>query len=157
TSWRSTTTLSESFAWALTSCGLLVSLLFVIVLLLDVTSYRYHQQRLNFVWFEDLGDLLARWNETGFVGARAADRSGAELDGGKWVGPVLILLLCEGVAILAWWRGYAKLVRPLLSRFSRGAVLAPNLILLIALSIGLTGFHRRGPEAILAADISSAA
>jgi len=154
---RGATTFSASVGRALTGCGVLVGLLFVIVLLLDVTSYRDHQQRVTFAFFEYLRDLPARWTQTGFIQSRAEGQGGVGSEGGKWVEPVLGFLLCESVAILAWWRGYAKLVRPLLSRWSRGAVLAPSLILLLALSIGLTGFHRRGPGAVLGADISSTA
>ena len=150
--------LSESYGRALTAIGLMVVLLLMVLLLLDIGYYRYNQQRLNFVFFEYLGDLLTQWKETGLIGSQAAGQTGAELeDRGKWAGIVLGFLFCESVAILAWWRGYARLIRPLSSRLSHRMVLVPNLLLLLALAIGLTGFHHRGPEAIRAADISSAA
>jgi phosphoglycerol transferase MdoB-like AlkP superfamily enzyme len=147
-----------SYGRALTAAGLVVGLLLVVLLLLDIGYYRFNQQRLNFVFFEYLGDLFTQWNETGLIGSQAAGQTGAELeDRGKWAKIVLSFLFCESVAILAWWRVYAALVRPLSRRLTRGRVLVPNLLLLIALPIGLTGFHHRGPEAIRAADISSAA
>ena len=151
-------TLSESFSRSLTVAGSVVGLLLMVLLLLDIGYYRFNQQRLNFVFFEYLGDLITQWKETGFIGSQAAGQTGAELeDRGKWAGIVLGFLFCESVAILAWYRGYAHLLRALSSQLAHGTVLVPNLLLLLALAIGLTGFHHRGPEAIRAADISSAA
>ncbi|HEX5550064.1 MAG TPA: LTA synthase family protein [Nitrospira sp.] len=151
-------TLSESYSRSLTVAGSVVGLLLMVLLLLDIGYYRFNQQRLNFVFFEYLGDLITQWKETGFIGSQAAGQTGAELeDRGKWAGPVLGFLFCESVAILVWYRGYARLLRALSSRLAHGTVLVPNLLLLLALAIGLTGFHHRGPEAIRAADISSAA
>jgi len=148
----------ESYGGGLTVAGVLTGFLLVVLLLLDIGYYRYNQQRLNFVFFEYMGDLLAQWKETGVVGSQAAGQTGAELqDGGKWAGLVLGYLACEAVAVLVWWRGYASLIRPMLARLASGPALLSNLMLLLALAVGLTGFHRRGPEAIRAADISSAA
>jgi phosphoglycerol transferase MdoB-like AlkP superfamily enzyme len=146
----------QSYGRLVTTAGWVTGLLLVILLLLDIGYYRYNQQRLNFVFFEYLGDLLAQWKETGVVGSQAAGQTGAELeDRGKWGGLVLGFLFCETAAVVAWWQGYARL-RPRLSRLT-GPVLLWNVVLLGALAIGLTGFHHRGPEAIRAADISSAA
>src|SRR5262249_56150300 len=55
-----------------------------------------------------------------------------------------------------WW-GCGGMVSPVVSRFMNGSVLVPGMLLLGGLAVGLTGFHPRGPEAIRAADISSAA
>jgi phosphoglycerol transferase MdoB-like AlkP superfamily enzyme len=146
----------HSYGRVVTVTGALTGLLLVILLLLDIGYYRYNQQRLNFVFFEYLGDLLVQWKETGVFGSQAAGQTGAELeDGRKWGGLVLGFLLCESVAILAWWSVYARLRL----RFTglTGPSLLSNIILLGALGVGLTGFHPRGPEAIRAADISSAA
>jgi hypothetical protein len=149
---------SQSYGHALTVTASVVGLLLIVLLLLDIGYYRYNQQRLNFVFFEYLGDLITQWRETGVIQSQAAGQTGAELeDSRKWAWIVLGFLFFEAVAILAWYRGYARLIRPLLIRFSDGAVLLPNLFLLAGLGIGLTGFHHRGPEAIRAADISSAA
>ena len=148
----------ESYGGGLTVAGVLTGLLLVVLLLLDIGYYRYNQQRLNFVFFEYLGDLLTQWKETGVIGSQAAGQTGAELeDRGKWAGPVLGFLACQAVAMFAWWRGYAGVVRPVLGRLAAGPAFVSNLLLLLALAIGLTGFHHRGPEAIRAADISSAA
>jgi hypothetical protein len=155
---RSGRALSTSYGRAVTVTGSVVGMLLVVLLLLDIGYYRYNQQRLNFVFFEYLGDLITQWKETGIIGSQAAGQTGAELeDRGKWAGIVLSFLFYESVAILAWWRVYAALIRPWSSRLVHGRVLVPNLLLLLALAVGLTGFHPRGPEAIRAADISSAA
>jgi len=148
----------NAYRGALTVAGVLTGLLLVVLLLLDIGYYRYNQQRLNFVFFEYLGDLLAQWKETGVVGSQAAGQTGAELeDRGKWMGLVLGFLLCESAAVIAWWWGYTSLIRPILTRLATDRGFLSNLTLLLALAVGLTGFHHRGPEAIRAADISSAA
>jgi hypothetical protein len=147
----------HSYGRLVTAAGWVTGLLLVILLLLDIGYYRYNQQRLNFVFFEYLGDLLAQWKETGVVGSQAAGQTGAELeDRGKWGGLVLGFLFCETAAIVAWWQGYSRLTPLLSSRLTVPASLS-NVLLLAALAVGLTGFHHRGPEAIRAADISSAA
>jgi phosphoglycerol transferase MdoB-like AlkP superfamily enzyme len=110
------------------------------------------------VFFEYVGDLFTQWQESGLKGSQAAGQTGAELDDrGKWTGTVLSFLLFEIVAIAAWWFCFTRMVRPALSRLTQGAVFAPNMLLLVGFAVGLTGFHHRGPEAIRAADISSAA
>ena len=148
---------SRSYGRLLTAAGTLTAVLLVVLLLLDIGYYRYNQQRLNFVFFEYLGDLLVQWKETGVVGSQAAGQTSAELEaGGKWAGLVLGFMFCETAAVLAWSRVFSSLRRrwaPLVS----GRTLVSNLALLLALAVGLTGFHPRGPEAIRAADISSAA
>jgi phosphoglycerol transferase MdoB-like AlkP superfamily enzyme len=138
--------------------GTVMGVLLVVLLLVDIGYYRYNQQRLNFVFFEYVGDLVTQWKETGPVGSQAAEQTGAELkDRGKWTGTVLGFLLFEVIVITAWWFCFTGMVRPWLSRLTHGAVLAPNMLLLVGFAAGLTGFHHRGPEAIRAADISSAA
>jgi phosphoglycerol transferase MdoB-like AlkP superfamily enzyme len=149
---------SNGYGRVLMVAGPAVGLLFVILLLVDIGYYRYNQQRLNFVFFEYVGDLLAQWRDSAFLGASAAEQTGAELDDrSKWAGTVLGFLLCETLVILAWWAVFTRSVRPALSRVARGAALVPSLVLLMGLAAGLTGFHHRGPEAIRAADITSAA
>lgn len=146
----------RSYGRLLTTAGGVTGLLLVTLLLLDTGYYRYNQQRLNFVFFEYLGDLLTQWNETGVIGSQAAGQTGAELqDRGKWGSLVLGFLFWETAAIIAWWQAFARL-RTRLSGFT-GPSLVSNVMLLAAIAIGLTGFHHRGPEAIRAADISSAA
>ena len=144
----------HTYGRLLTAAGAVMGVLLVVLLLLDIGYYRYNQQRLNFVFFEYLGDLLVQWKETGVVGSQAAGQTGAELEeGGKWAGLVLGFMFCESAAILAWSRIFASLRRKWVPR----RTLLSNVFLLLALAVGLTGFHPRGPEAIRAADISSAA
>ena len=138
--------------------GTVMGILLVVLLLVDIGYYRYNQQRLNFVFFEYVGDLLTQWKETGLKGSQAAGQTGAELDDrGKWAGTVLGFLLFEMIAIVAWWCCFTRIAKPVLGRLTQGTVLAPNMMLLVGFAVGLTGFHHRGPEAIRAADISSAA
>src|SRR5262245_52035620 len=140
------------------AAGSIIAILLVVLLLLDIGYYRFNQQRLNFVFFEYVGDLLTQWKETGLKGSQAAGQTGAELgDHGKWIGTVLGFLFFEMLAVVTWWWCFTRMVKPVVSRFMNGSVLVPSMVLLVALAVGLTGFHHRGPEAIRAADISSAA
>jgi hypothetical protein len=70
---------SPTYGRVLTAAGTITGLLLVVLLLLDIGYYRYNHQRLNFVFFEYLGDLLVQWKETGVVGSQAAGQTGAEL------------------------------------------------------------------------------
>jgi len=138
--------------------GTVVAIFLIALLLMDIGYYRYNHQRLNFVFFEYVDDLLTQWKETGLRGSQAAGQTGAELDAsGKWAGTVVGFLLSELMAILVWWWCFTRMARPVVSRLTQGSVLAPNMMLVVGLAVGLTGFHHRGPEAIRAADISSAA
>lgn len=138
--------------------GSVIAILLVALLLVDIGYYRFNQQRLNFVFFEYVGDLLTQWKETGLKESQAAGQTGAELDDhGKWTGTVLGFLFFEMLAVVTWWWCFTRMVGPVVTRFTNGAVLVPSVVLLMGLAVGLTGFHHRGPEAIRAADISSAA
>jgi hypothetical protein len=104
----------------------------VTLLLVDIGYYHFNQQRLNFVFFEYVGDLVTQWTETGFRGSQAAEQTGAELhDRGKWAGRVLGFILLETMAIATWWFCFTRVVRPALSWASRGGVLVPNAMLLV--------------------------
>ena len=48
----------QSYGRLMTAAGWATGLLLVTLLLLDIGYYRYNQQRLNFVFFEYLGDLF---------------------------------------------------------------------------------------------------
>ncbi len=146
------------YRWALVITGTVMGLFLVALLLVDIGYYRFNQQRLNFVFFEYVGDLMTQLTETGFRGSQAAEQTGAELhDRGKWVGSVVGFILLETIAIATWWFCFTRMVRPALSWLSRGRVPASNVILLVGFVGGLTGFHHQGPYAIRLTDISSSA
>ena len=138
--------------------GTVLAMLLIVLLLADIGYYRYNQQRLNFVFFEYVGDLLTQWKEGGLQASQAAEQTGAELDDrGKWAGTVAGFLLLETTAVAGWWLCFTRMMRPALIRLGQKGAFAPNMLLLLGLAAGLSGFDHRGPEAIRAADISSAA
>jgi phosphoglycerol transferase MdoB-like AlkP superfamily enzyme len=146
------------YRWVLIIAGTVMGLFLVVLLLVDIGYYHFNQQRLNFVFFEYVGDLVTQLTETGLRGSQAAEQTGAELhDRGKWVGRVLGFILLETMAIATWWFCFTRMVRPALSWLGRGVVPAPNVILLVGFVGGLTGFHYQGPYAIRTTDISSSA
>ncbi|HSB45108.1 MAG TPA: LTA synthase family protein [Nitrospira sp.] len=143
---------------SLVVAGMVMALLLVVLLLVDIGYYHFNQQRLNFVFFEYVGDLMTQWTETGLRGSQAAEQTGAELhDRGKWAGMVAAFLLLQATAITAWWFSFTRLVKPTLSWLGRGGVPAPNVILFMGFVGGVTGFHHQGPYAIRLTDISSTA
>src|SRR5512138_2127777 len=96
--------LKTGYRWTLTIVGTLMGLLLVVLLLVDVGYYHFNQQRLNFVFFEYVGDLVTQWTETGLRGSQAAEQTGAELhDGGKWTGRVMGFILLQALAVMGWW------------------------------------------------------
>jgi len=144
--------------WALVITGTVMGLFLVALLLVDIGYYHFNQQRMNFVFFEYVGDLMTQLTETGLRGSQAAEQTGAELhDRGKWVGRVVVFILLETIAITTWWFCFTRMVSPALGWLSRGRVPAANVILLVGFVGGLTGFHHQGPYAIRLADISSSA
>ena len=143
---------------SLAGAGTVMGLLLVVLLLVDVGYYHFNQQRLNFVYFEYVGDLVTQLTETGARGSQAAEQTGAELhDREKWFGMVAGFILLQALAVTAWWFCFTRMVRPALDWLSRGAVPALNVILLVGFAGGLTGFHPQGPYAIRITEISSSA
>ena len=150
--------LVTGYRWTLAVAGTVTGLLLVVLLLVDVGYYHFNQQRLNFVFFEYVGDLVTQLTETGLRGSQAAEQTGAELhDRGKWIGMVAGFILLQVLACTAWWFCFTRMVRPALDWLSRKAVPALNVILLVGFAGGLTGFHPQGPYAIRITEISSSA
>ena len=113
------------------AAGSVIAILLVALLLVDIGYYRFNQQRLNFVFFEYVGDLLTQWKETGLKESQAAGQTGAELDDhGKWTGTVLGFLFFVMLAVVTWWWCFTRMVGPVVSRFTNGAVLVPSVVLL---------------------------
>ena len=150
--------LMAGYRWPLAIIGTVTGILLVVLLLVDVGYYHFNQQRLNFVFFEYVGDLVTQWTETGLRSSQAAEQTGAELhDGGKWAGRVVGFILLQAMAVIGWWFCFTRIVRPALRWLNRGTVLASNVIFLVGFVGGATGFHYQGPYAIRITDISSSA
>jgi phosphoglycerol transferase MdoB-like AlkP superfamily enzyme len=146
------------FHWGFVIAGTMMGLFLVTLLLVDIGYYNYNGQRLNFVFFEYVGDLMTQRTETGLRGSQAAEQTAAELnDRGKWIGQVLGFVLLEAIAVATWWLCFARMVIPAISWMDRRSVFVSNVILLSAFAGGLTGYHYQGPYAIRLTDISSSA
>lgn len=146
----------EAYRRDITALGTGMALLLIVLLLIDIGYFQYNHQRLNFVFFEYIGDLVTQWSETGFQESQAAEQTGAELeDSGKWAGTVLGFLLFEALAIGLWWVCFTRFISPALGWLGRGVLPAPNVMLVVGFVGGLTGFHYQGPYAIRLTEISS--
>ncbi|WP_455245759.1 hypothetical protein, partial [Petrachloros mirabilis] len=129
---RRTNQAVSGWRWSFVATGTVTGLFLIVLLLVDVGYYHFNQQRLNFVFFEYVGDLMTQLQENGLQGSQAAEQTGAEVhNSGKWAGMVLGFLLLEATAIALWGLLFARFVRPALSRFNQGLVPAPNVILLV--------------------------
>jgi sulfatase-like protein len=125
-------------------------------LTIDVGYYRFNKQHLDFVFFEYVGDLVAQTSEIGLDSAQAAQQTTAELrDGAKWVPYIAGFFLCELAAIAIWWWLAPRLLSTLCNLQTTTTPAFANTLLVVGFVSGLMGFHRKGPEAIRTADISS--
>src|SRR5262249_22119819 len=89
------------------AAGSVIAILLVALLLVDIGYYRFNQQRLNFVFFEYVGDLLTQWKETGLKESQAAGQTGAGLDEQrKWAGTGRGFLFSDMLADGAWGGGF---------------------------------------------------
>jgi phosphoglycerol transferase MdoB-like AlkP superfamily enzyme len=136
----------------------LFGLLILIVLIIDMGYYHYNHQRLDFVFFEYLDDLMALHAEPGMRGAQAGQQTMAELgETLNWALRVLKFLFVEGLAVGAWWFGFKYVIRqPRFSRYAPRRPYTATLVVAICLAVAGMGFHPLGPYAIRTVAIRSA-
>jgi phosphoglycerol transferase MdoB-like AlkP superfamily enzyme len=136
----------------------LFGLVILIVLIIDMGYYYYNHQRLDFVFFEYLDDLMALHSESGMRGAQAGQQTVAELkETVSWAVRLLTFLSVEGLAIGAWWFGFKNVVRqPRFYRYAPRRPYAATLAVAICLAVAGMGFHPHGPYAIRIVAIRSA-
>jgi phosphoglycerol transferase MdoB-like AlkP superfamily enzyme len=148
----------QGFKWGAAVCGGLL----LIVLLIDFGYYHFNQQRLNFVFFEYLGDLIggsqpsvdpdgSTQSSTQSIGQTSAELQ----QFGKWAGPVGGFFLAQLIVLTGWWRLVTRYIG---SRLVAHDLRRPRMMLvvfLLSLSGGAMGFHSKGPYAIRVAAINS--
>ncbi|MCH6556647.1 MAG: LTA synthase family protein [Nitrospirae bacterium] len=144
------------------SCGA-VGVLLMVLLIVDMGYYGYNQQRLNFVFFEYLGDLFvqarggAATTEHATMGDQAIRQSAAELgEVTKWGGRLIGFFLMQAVAIGGWWLLFRRAIEPALARWETAVPGRVNAMVVLGLIIGAAGAHPQGPYAIRIVEISSA-
>ncbi|MFQ5932414.1 MAG: LTA synthase family protein, partial [Nitrospiraceae bacterium] len=144
------------------SCGA-VGLLLMALLTVDMGYYGYNQQRLNFVFFEYLGDLFVQarggavTTEHATMGDQAIRQSTAELgEVKKWGGRLVGFFLMQAVAIGGWWVLFRRVIEPGLTRWETAVPGRTNAMVVLGLIIGVAGAHPQGPYAIRIVEISSA-
>ncbi|MGH7165498.1 MAG: LTA synthase family protein, partial [Nitrospiraceae bacterium] len=128
----------------------LIGGLFLVLLTANMGYYHYSHQYLDFVFFEYLDDLLAQGPGQA---SQATLQTEAELEEGKrWGLKLASFLAIEGAVILAWWVGFRR-TGGLSVPWSSDR--ASNLVVIVALLVGLTGFHPYGPWSVQRVGIPS--
>lgn len=148
----------------LVGASLLVGLLLLAVLVVDMGYYGYNQQRLDFVFFEYVDDLLTQRSApaeaTGgaTTPSQASRQTSAELKAGdKWGPRVLAFLVMQALVIGALWLAFRQAIRPALSSWEAASPRRAAGMLAAGLVLGAMGLHPQGPYAIRIAPISSTA
>ena len=117
-----------------------------LVLVLDMAYYGYNHRRLDFVFFEYIGDLFGNDRvET----SQAALQTQAEMqDAWKWGQRVALFVMAQVAAIVAWWYLFRGVVEPSLGRLKSMVPRHANLLLVVGLMGGIMGFHPYGPWSV---------
>ena len=147
----------RTYVRTLTVTALVITVAFFAVLVIDMGYYLYSGQRLDFVFFEYVGDVLdqavsgtAAAGQTQ-VGRQTAAEAG---DVGKWVAPVAGFVVLEVAFIAAWVAVFRRWLRPALEAALGAAPRATVLVLAVVVAAGAWGFHPSGPETVQAARVS---
>jgi len=143
--------------------ALLVGLFIIGFVTVDMGYYGYSRQHLDFVFFDYIDDLIAPTSEqvdaeaqTGVLESQAFQQTEAELkEAGKWGGRLVGFFLVLSVAVLLWWKAFRRIVAPALARWESVSPRATTAMFFIALVIGMTGLHPKGPWAIARVGIDS--
>jgi hypothetical protein len=153
--WRGIMPRANVYRRGLTIASILVAFLLLTLLIVDTAYYIHSQHRLDFAFFEYLGDVSMQGGGRAEA-AQAAQQTRAELRGGeRWVLSLGGLMVFEAVIIAAWWLGYGRILGPRLAGWASSRPLTMTLVLVLALVGGATGFHPRGASAIRVVDIDN--
>jgi hypothetical protein len=127
---------------ALNRAFIMMGCLLLLVLIADVGYYGFSQQRMNFVFFEYLDDLLrTSGNETG--ASQAAEQTAAELsEGGKWGIRLGAFLFLEALALGGWCLVFGRKIGPMLTRCETQR---PVMALVMLMTILIGGWAGLGP------------
>ena len=148
----------QGFKWGAALCGGFL----LVLLLIDFGYYHFNQQRLNFVFFEYLGDLIGGsqpshdQNGSSHSSTQSVGQTSAELQQfGKWAVPVGGFFLAQLIVMAGWWWLVTRHIGARLIAHDHRRPRMMLLIFVLSLSGGATGFHLKGPYAIRVASINS--
>ena len=146
---------ASPWARALVPFAAAIGLLLLLTVTVDMGYYLYSQQRLDFVFFEYLGDLLDQTAASDVAQSQVGRQTGAELgEIGRWALPVAIFAAVMALTIAAWRSVFRRLVDPALARAEQRAPRTTAAALVLAGVAGSVGLHPDGDEAIRRAAIS---
>ena len=146
----------RTYVRALTITSVVVTVAFFVVLTIDMGYYRYSGQRLDFVFFEYVGDVLDQARSgTAAAETQVGRQTAAEAgEVSKWIAPVAGYLALEIGFIAGWALVFRLRLRPALAAAQSAAPRVTVLVLAVIVAAGAWGLHPGGPEAIQAAAIS---
>ena len=145
---------ARTYERALTITSIVFAIVFFVVLTVDMGYYRYSGQRLDFVFFEYIGDIL---DATGGTAAetQAGRQTAAEAgEVSKWIAPLAGYLALEIGFIVAWVMVFRRWLRPWLAIALESAPSVTVVALALVVAAGAWGLHPSGPETVQAAAVS---
>jgi phosphoglycerol transferase MdoB-like AlkP superfamily enzyme len=140
---------------ALVVASSIVAVAFFVVLTVDMGYYRYSGQRLDFVFFEYVADVLDQIRAGVTADTQVAHQTSAEAgDVGKWVGPVVGYVALEVLFVGGWVIVFRRWVRPRLLAAQSRAPRATVALLAVVVAASAWGLHPDGPEIVQATSVS---
>jgi phosphoglycerol transferase MdoB-like AlkP superfamily enzyme len=129
--------------------------LYVLLLTADFGYYQYSGHRMDAVFFEYIGDVIAQL-ETGSVASSQVGRQTAAEAGAiiKWIGPIVGYVVIEAGAVMAWWWLFTRFVSPAFAAWEGTKPRLLGFALLLAVAVGASGMHPAGPDSVQKAAIS---
>lgn len=129
----------DGYRRALNAALVTVGCIMLLILIVDVGYYGFGQQRLDFVFFEYIDDLLhTSGNETG--ASQAAEQTAAELsEVKKWSMRIGGFLLLEALAFGGWIIVFKQKIAPMLTRWERQRLAFLSVTLAATVISGVAG------------------
>jgi len=126
-----------------------------VVLTVDMGYYRYSGQRLDFVFFEYVGDMLDQATSGVALDTQAGRQTTAEAqDVGRWIAPLAGYLALEIGVVVGWVLVFRRWARPALAAAQSAAPRVTVVALALVVAAGAWGLHPAGPEIVQAAAVS---
>ncbi|HTO13897.1 MAG TPA: LTA synthase family protein [Candidatus Binatia bacterium] len=146
----------RTYGRALTITALVATAAFFVVLTIDMGYYRYSGQRLDFVFFEYVGDVLDQATSgTAAAETQVGRQTAAEAgEVSKWIAPLAGYLALEIGFIAAWVAVFRRWLRPALAAAQSAAPRVTVVALAVIVAAGAWGLHPSGPETVQAAAVS---
>jgi phosphoglycerol transferase MdoB-like AlkP superfamily enzyme len=145
---------AHTYGRALSLSALVLTAAFLVVLTVDMGYYRYSGQRLDFVFFEYIADMLDATATAG-TETQAGRQTAAEAgEVGKWIAPLVGYLALEIGFVVAWVLVFRRWLGPWLAAAQSAAPRVTAALLALLVAAGAWGLHPDGPETVQAAAVS---